>query len=107
MRKLQQLVSKWQNKTFGSNWTHANGIYNHLKKEIEELGRASKVLAYGNKTNANIELKKELADCQILLIGLADAFGVNLEKAVKDKMKENKQRKWNQPDKDGVIQHIK
>ena len=98
MKRLQKEVSQWQNKTFGTNRGHGLGLFNHLVREVQELG------------DTPIDSKNfegEFADCVILLIGLADAYSVDLEKAVKEKMKENRKRKWNKPDKDGVIQHIK
>lgn len=96
MKKLQKDISKWQRETFGSNWKHAYGLFHHLREEVGEVGKAY----YDLK-----KLPEELADCVILLIGIADAYDINLEKAVKDKMKLNKKRVWHKPNKKGVIKH--
>jgi len=104
MKKLQASVSKWQNKTFGNNKEHLLGLTRHLKREVEEL----ECLLYPVGSLSSYEnIKSEVADCLIVLIGIADGLGLDLEKSVKEKMRENKKRKWKSPDKDGVIEHKK
>jgi len=48
------------------------------------------------------ELASELADVQLYLLQLADVSGIDLEKAVLDKLKINQSRIWDEPtDKEG------
>jgi NTP pyrophosphatase (non-canonical NTP hydrolase) len=98
MRHLQAEVSAQQNKLFGKNSKHAYGLFHHLVKEVGELGESYHDLK---------KMSEELADCVILLIGIADAYDVDLELAVQKKMSENLNRKWKKADKHGVIEHIK
>ena len=99
MKKLQKQISEWQNKTFGDSKDRPVAILTHLKREIEELEMS--VLTNINKK----ETSTELADCVILLVGLAEAFNVDLATAVAKKMKVNRKRRWKKPDQQGVIEH--
>lgn len=107
MRNLQKYIANWQRKTFGTNKKHWEGLLNHLRKEIEEL--EDSILDYHSHEVSAIEAHKaienELADCIILLVGLADAFKIDLELATQKKMSENLNRKWKKPDKHGVCEH--
>lgn len=49
----------------------------------------------------------EIADCVLLLSHHAKHTGVDLTKAVREKMAENRNRKWGQPDAHGVVEHMK
>ena len=105
---LQAAIAKWQRKTFGSNHQNINGVYSHLLKEVYELGEIIKCLknydCFTYQKNMNV-LRYELADCFIMLVGLADAYKIDLEKATVEKMYINKTRQWKTPDSDGVIEH--
>ena len=100
---IQSSIASWQNKTFGDSKDRPLSIFIHLKKEIQELG--SEIRHRRNSIFIDGKLESELADCFILLVGLAEAFGINLEKAVLSKMEVNKRRKWQKPDNEGVIEH--
>lgn len=91
MDQLQEAIHLWQNKTF-PNGT-AEGQYQHLMDEMLEL-------------HGNIGDPAELADCAILLMGLASKTGVNLRDAVQKKMEINRARKWGEADDRGVIRHL-
>lgn len=96
MKKLQKEIGKWQAQTFGPSRLHPYGLYHHLREEVGEVGKAF----YDMEA-----MPSELADCIILLVGLADAFNIDLDKAVKQKMEKNKKRQWHKPNKKGVIKH--
>jgi NTP pyrophosphatase (non-canonical NTP hydrolase) len=98
MRYLQAEVSSWQKKTFGTNRSHVKGLIRHLKKEVNE----EVIIAKTKK-----QMQEELADCIILLIGIADAYKIDLEFAVQKKMSENLNREWKKANKYGVIEHKK
>lgn len=88
---FQVAVNAWQDETF----PHATpkSIMTHLKREVAELEEA-----YG---------EDEGADVYILLLALAGKVGYKLHAAARRKMLENYQRKWKQPDKDGVVEHVR
>ena len=99
MKRLQNKIAKWQNKTFGDSKDRPVAVLTHLKREIEELKFGVTV------TKDKKEISRELADCVILLVGLAEAFKIDLETAVDEKMEVNRKRKWKKPDQQGVIEH--
>lgn len=90
-------ITRWQRKTFPT--STALSKLHHLKQEVDELINAKN----------DLELRPELADCFILLLGAADACGLDYEAicdAVADKMEINKNRTWGSPDANGVVNHI-
>jgi len=101
MKKLQfETISKWQNETFGQ--ATALSKTAHLKQEVKELRKDLK--------NDSPAKKLEFADCFILLFGAAASDGMSYEdicNAIDEKMEINKSRKWGNPDKNGVINHLK
>lgn len=99
MKNLQNQIAEWQNETFGDSKDRPVAILTHLKREIEELEKSVIV------TKDKKETSTELADCAILLVGLAEAFNIDLETAINEKMKVNRKRKWKKPDRQGVIEH--
>lgn len=98
MNKLQANIQHWQKKTFPNSDSAAK--YNHLIKETLELKEA-----LINKDHKNI--REELADCMILLIGIAGCNNIDITEAASEKMEINKNRKWGIPDKNGVVLHLK
>lgn len=96
---LQSSIGHWQNETFGDSSKRPVAILTHLKREIIELENDIKE----NKDKK--ETGTELADCVILLVGLAEAFKIDLAKEIDEKMKVNRERKWKKPDQQGVIEH--
>lgn len=72
MDELYREVIEWQEATFPGATVH--GTRKHFFREVEEL-------------KADCGDKLELADVQIMLWGLANIQGIDLEVAVKKKMK--------------------
>ncbi|WP_394749593.1 dATP/dGTP pyrophosphohydrolase domain-containing protein [Spongiimicrobium salis] len=114
MNKQQfEEISKWQEKTFGKATSLSKMA--HLKQEIIEL---EKELIFWNQnkesfthTEANkITKQREFADCFILLFGAAASDGMTYEEicnCIEEKMQINYSRKWGEPNKNGVVNHIK
>lgn len=103
MTKHQFLsICTWQRNTFGQ--ATAMSKLHHLAEEFIEL-------TMDLKDDADEEdVKKEFADCFILLFGAADSYGMSYEdicQAIDDKMNINYKRNWGKPDKNGVVNHIK
>lgn len=102
MNKRQfNAVVKWQNETFPQSTSLAK--FDHLAEEMKELKEELK-----KRDPAN--LKKELADCFILMFGIADSEGldwIQLLRAIDSKMRANKKRKWGIPEPNGVVHHLK
>jgi len=105
--ELQQLmddIAKWSDKTFGEGQRNPAIVY-HLKKEVEELIEAFNP----NTRNAHRKLWFEFADCMMLLLDSAHHVGFSakdLINASREKLNINKDRKWGNPDKNGVVEHI-
>lgn len=93
---LEKRINKWQNDTFPKSDSFSK--MKHLKKEIVELEEA---LDHADP------LDEELADCAILLIGIAGKNGINLKRAIRKKFSINKKREWEKPNKDNVYFHKK
>lgn len=96
-------ISKWQFETFG----HATSLSKiaHLKQELKEL--EDELLKVERNPE---EIKKEFADCFILLFGAAASFGLTYTQIVSlvdNKMEINYKRQWGKPDENGVVNHIK
>ena len=81
---------------------NSNNKLAHLDLELKELK---------SDIESNSKDKRlELADCFMLLIGIAAFEGFTYEDvidALEEKMKINKRRKWGEPDSNGVVSHIK
>ena len=103
MKKLIKNIQKWQRSVFPEGTP--NSIFAHLTKEIIELSH--EVTCYSFQKSSTSALGEEIADCMILLVGIADRANIDIVKAVKTKHKKNKQRTWGDPDRNGVIEHIK
>ena len=88
-------IAEWQRKTFPASDDESK--YHHLREETRELWEA---MAIG------IGLGKELADCVILLIGIADNRNIDIQKEIIDKMKINKNRIWGEPNPLNIYHHI-
>jgi len=105
MNRVINKITTWQNKQFPKSGTLSKLI--HLREEIGELEEAYKEIQSGTKPFKKKEFELELADCIFLLVGIADKENINLQKALKEKLKINKKRKWNEPTENGVYFHIK
>ena len=100
MRKQFTDIDEWQRETFPQ--STAITKLAHLDLELKELK---------SDIESNSKDKRlELADCFMLLIGIAAFEGFTYEDvidALEEKMKINKRRKWGEPDSNGVVSHIK
>lgn len=90
----------WQNETFGQATPMSKLA--HLAEELGEL--------IDDLKNDNKDRRLEFADCFFLLFGCAASDGMTYEdicNAIQEKFEINKARKWGNPDKNGVVNHIK
>ena len=97
LRKLFEEINHWQKEAFPS--ADEVSKWNHLHEEIGELRESIKEGDIHNTA-------EEIADCTILLMGIAGVLGIDFEKAVVNKFKKNKNREWGTPDEFGVVRHI-
>jgi NTP pyrophosphatase (non-canonical NTP hydrolase) len=88
---LQHDIGTWGDRTFGQS-TPAS-VVAHFRKEAKEF--------------ADAPSGEELADCVLLLIHWAHKNGLSLRDEVRKKFTINQNRKWGEPDKDGVVEHIR
>lgn len=118
MEKLQNLMNNirtWSDGQFGE-LRPPTTMLNHLKKEVPELIEAIKDYQKNNSafsSNPNDYLSKvffEYADCFMLLLDSASHFGITADALMnytEHKLEINKNRKWGEPDENGVVEHIK
>ena len=111
LQQLMDSISEWSDKTFGESQRNPAILY-HLLKEIPELIEAIKELQKLEHANNDIFEKVffEYADCFMLLLDSASHIGISaktLLRYTKKKLEINKKRKWREPDKNGVVEHIK
>ena len=94
-------ITQWQKETFPLATVQSK--LTHLHTEVEEVMSA---LHFKDEH----EIKLEFADCFILLFGAAASYGLNykdIQCVIEEKMLINSQRKWGEPDENGVVNHIK
>jgi hypothetical protein len=93
-------ITAWQKETFGEATVFSK--LEHLKEELEELQIDAAI--------DGLDKRLEFADCFILLFGAAAADGMSFEDVVScidEKFEIVKNRKWGEPDENGVVRHIK
>lgn len=103
-RLFNEIVS-WQDATFPK--ATAYSILKHLEKEIRELRDE---IEKDSTVRVEAEMFEELADCFILMFGIAGSFKMSYEElsdVIFCKLMKNKSREWGEPDKDGVVLHKK
>jgi len=109
MKEFQELIDEimdFQKKTFPTS-TSISKLY-HLEKEIPELIDELAKVYHNSGDNKVIEM--EYADAFLLLIGSAANYGLtadHIASAIRQKIEINKKRNWGNPDKNGVVQHLK
>lgn len=91
MELFQRAVGQWSAATFAVQTPESKIA--HLMREVQELA-------------ANPADPSEMADCLILLCGIAEMAGVDLLAAARAKMAINRARQWGEPDESGVQSHI-
>lgn len=93
----QRLVANWANATFPNRVPEAS-LSKLVLEEIPEL--------LIHKREKGIEnIQGELADCFILLMDLAEIWGVDIADAVRDKMLINAKREWTHDPNTGFYNH--
>jgi NTP pyrophosphatase (non-canonical NTP hydrolase) len=95
LKQLQAYI--WQmNIERGFNTEDASKKLVMLMEEMGELAKAvrQRVGLKFTDTTRKTELREELADVQIILLGLASLLGEDMFSAVIDKEKKNRQRHW-------------
>jgi NTP pyrophosphatase (non-canonical NTP hydrolase) len=101
MNKQQfEAITKWQNETFPKATAFSKAA--HLEQEVQEVREATET--------GDTSIRLEIADCLILIAGVADKSGMSYEDvcaAIDEKMEINKKRRWGKPDSNGVVNHIK
>jgi len=93
-------ITSWSRSTFPNGTVE--GKVAHLVREVEEFRKAYAA----NDSSYCVEV----ADIFILLMGLSDLAGmraIDLLAHVAAKMAENRDRKWNPPDHEGVTEHVR
>lgn len=91
MKTFQREVGEWGDKTFPG--STPNSVVAHLIKEIIELSESHD--------------PEEGADCLLLLLHHAHKYGYDLLTEARKKFEINKKRRWGEPNKDGVVEHIR
>lgn len=105
IQNLMIEISTWSSQQF-STLVGTRGIIaklSHLKEEVTELQVA---VDNGDKK----EINDEIADCFMLLFDVAHDLKITENDIIKFsqvKLGINKDRKWSNPDNNGVIHHIK
>jgi predicted house-cleaning noncanonical NTP pyrophosphatase (MazG superfamily) len=82
----------WQEETFPQ--ATPKSIVAHLLREAQELSE-------------NPDDWEEVADILLLVGHLLHKTGLNAAKITRDKLLKNMQRKWGEPDAEGVVEHIR
>jgi NTP pyrophosphatase (non-canonical NTP hydrolase) len=112
----QDFVDRWASKTFPEH-TH-QGIALHLVREATELALACGLEECHIQESVKLSVEKhpavsrtlasimgETADVTILALAMAGYIHLQLEDYVAAKMSRNIQRKWGEPDAQGVAEH--
>lgn len=105
IQNLMIEISTWSSQQFPT-LEGTRGIIaklSHLKEEVTELQVA---VDNGNKK----EINDEIADCFMLLFDVAHNLKITENDIIKFsrvKLGINKDRKWSNPDNNGIIHHIK
>jgi NTP pyrophosphatase (non-canonical NTP hydrolase) len=108
LSKFQEEVREWAEGTFNPNdqftkHEFIKGRINHFLKEARELKEEFIRHPFPALMKS---MGGELADCFILLLHISDLLRFDLLEEAYEKMEVNKRRAWDQPDEDGVIEHI-
>lgn len=84
------------NKERGFNLTDPSKKLVMLMEEVGELAKATRKVAglKFTETTAQTNIREELADVQIVLLGLASMLEIDMYDAVKEKEVKNQARTW-------------
>jgi len=95
---FQRYVGEWNVKTFPD--STFKGHIHHIKKEVEELEEAY-------LSSNDYHVAQETADVFIMLLSLAHRLEFDLMDEAANKMRILLRRKWQEPDENGVIEHVR
>lgn len=98
IKDLQYKIGRWQRETFGES-TSLSKI-EHTELELQELKKELISGTYQGKCD-------EIADCFILLLGIADLEQIDVEKAIEEKFEVIQKRTWGKPSPTGLYLHEK
>jgi len=116
MDTLQDEIGQWGDATFGKDHK-GKACLAHFFREVVELAQAAgmfdELLAAcidrkrSHDSPCPEEAPEEAADCVLLLLQFAYREGFSLQAEIVKKHAVNRQRKWGQPDEDGVVEHVR
>lgn len=99
MTRLQfETITGWQNKTFTK--ATVSSCINHLEEEVQEMK---------SDFEKGIISDLEIADCFLLLIGVANKAGMSYSDiidALEKKMDINYKRHWGEVNEKGYVKHV-
>lgn len=104
---------EWSDKTFAKGrftYQRALPISYHLQKESKELTDAVDMFLKNPNYETADAAHEELADVFLLLLDCACHIGVSAASLMlfaEQKHRKNTQRQWGEPDKNGVVEHLK
>lgn len=99
--ELFEEITTWQEQTFSESGTLAGGS-NHIHRQAVDLVRA--VETGGPLLRDRVA--DQIADIVILCLWVARCVGVDLLDVIRTKHRLNLERKWREPDIQGVIEHV-
>jgi NTP pyrophosphatase (non-canonical NTP hydrolase) len=100
---LQCRIGDWQQRAFGQNSGDPEAIKATRTKLVQEIGELDVALSVEDYFPGP-QVCDEIADCGVLLLGLADKLRIDLHEQIERKMEINRARSWRQND-DGTFQH--
>jgi NTP pyrophosphatase (non-canonical NTP hydrolase) len=98
IRQVQRHINEWADHTFGYGRDPQASLSKLVLEEIPELLSHKKVRGL-----EGIDL--EFADTLILLLDLADMWGIDVPKALENKMSINHKRRWKLDESTGFYNH--
>jgi len=100
-------ITTWQKQTFPSATSLSKLTHLAGEEATGEVGELKHEIIAGVSYD---KMKMEVADCFFLLFGAAASEGMTyseIVEAIQEKFEINKKRNWGNPDKNGVVNHIK
>jgi hypothetical protein len=102
--ELYNEIIEWQDRTFPK--ATPSSILEHLRREVKELSRnRNDSLEYADCYFLTLHMVCRMNQYQEKLRRAASNVGIDIEKAIRDKFKINKERLWKEPDSQGVYEH--
>ena len=92
-RVLCAEINAWQSETFPHATVESKA--EHLRREVEK------------ELRHDPSDPDEIADCLMLLIGICGKLDLDPMRILRCKLEINKNRRWGEPDADGVVEHIR